>query len=224
MKQIANIVSELDLSNHPFRAWINYVKYVPSMKGKLMLECNLAVPTLVIGWSVFKTEFHYLAPNILKKDGYVGMPHLSWEFSMEERINDHFNGVQNFIKTAPRKFVEIKPYRTIDPIKDNILNEEHLILFANGFLNLFHCNAYQYKDEIIYLYDRTRFEITGIYLNSYRYFGYDVEKIKEAILSRVQQNSNNTVTKDVNGSIYQSYYKEFPEFDQLKRTMVLFLA
>ena len=193
------------------------------MKGKINLSANMALPTLIVGWSLFKSEFSYLSPNILKHDGYPGIPQIQWTFSMEERINEHFNGVEKFVKTAPRKFVEIKPYRTIDPIKDNIQNAEHVLTYMNGFLNLFHCNIYQYKDEIIYLYDRTRFEITGIYLNSFRYFQYDVEMIKDLIYSRVQQNPNNIVTKDADGSIYQSYYKHFPEFDQLKRTMVLFL-
>lgn len=223
MKQIVNIVTEHDLSNHKQLDWINYVKFDPSMKGKLHLSVNMTLPTLIVGWSLFKNEFAYLNPHILKNDGYAGTQ-IQWIFSMEEKMNEHFLGMEKFLKTAPRKFVEIKPYRTIDPIKDNILNEDHIIIYMNGFLNLFTCDVYQYKEEIIYLYDRTRFEITGIYLNSFKYFQYDVEKIKELIYSRVQQNSNNTVTNDVDGSLYQSYYKHFPEFDQLKRTMVLFLS
>ena len=193
------------------------------MKGRVNFSANMALPTLVVGWSLFKNEFSYLNPNILKHDGYNGHSQVQWIFSMDEKMNEHFLGVEKFVKTAPRKFVEIKPYRTIDPIKDNIQNADHVISYMNGFLNLFHCNTYQYKEEILYLYDRTRFEITGIYLNSFRYFQYDVERIKDLIYSRVQQNLNNTVTKDTDGSIYQSYYKHFPEFDQLKRTMVLFL-
>jgi len=223
VKQIANIITEIDLSNHKILEWINYVKFDPSMTGRINLHANLALPTLIVGWSLFKKEFAYLNPNILKKEGYSGIPQIQYEFSMDEKMTDHFNGIEKFVKTAPRKYVEIKPYRTVDPIKDNIINADHVIEHMNGFLNLFNCNTYQYKDEIIYLYDRTRLEITGIYLNSFRYFQYDVERIKDLIYSRVQQNSYNTVTKDVDGSIYQSYYKHFPEFDQLKRTIVLFL-
>lgn len=212
----------MDLSNHKELEWINYVKYDSSMSGRINLYANLALPTLVVGWSFFKREFAYLNPNILKKEGYNGT-RIQYEFSMDEKMTDHFNGIEKFIKTAPRKFVEIKPYRTIDPIKDNIINADHVLVHLNGMVNLFHCDVYQYKDEIIYIYDRTRFEIIGIYLNSFRYFQYDVERIKDMIYCRVQQNTKNTVTKDADGSIYQSYYKHFPEFDQLKRTMVLFL-
>lgn len=223
MIQIANIVTEQNLSNHKKLEWINYVKYDSSMKGNINLHANMGVPTLIVGWLLFKNEFSFLNPNILKHDGYNGYTNIQWIFSMEEKMTEHFNGIEKFVKIAPRKYVEINPYRTIDPIKDNILNADHVLIHLNGMVNLFCCNIYQYKDEIIYIYDRTRFEIIGIYLNSFRYFQYDVERIKKLIFSRVQENPKNIVTKDTSGSIYQSYYKEFPEFDQLKRTMVLFL-
>jgi hypothetical protein len=217
---IANIVSEVELANHKKLEWVNYIKFDSSIKGQVHLHVNMAVPTLIVGWSLFKNEFAFMNPNILKHEGYN---QVQWVFSMEEKMTEHFKGVEKFVKTAPRKYVETKPYHTIDPIKDNILNADHVLIHLNGMVNLFHCDVYQYKEEIIYIYDRTRFEITGIYLNSFRYFQYDVERIKDLIYSRVQENPNNIVTKDADGLIYQSHYKHFPEFDQLKRTMVLFL-
>lgn len=225
MIKIANIFTEQELSNHEKKDWINYVLYEPFMKENLMLYGNFALPTLIIGWNFLKRQAPFLTnfqPNILQKK--IPNSNIIWEFSKDEKMTDHFNGVSEFVKTAPRKFIEIRPYRNVDPIKDNIIDEDHLIHYIGGFLSLYHCNVYQYKDEIIYLYDRTRFQITGIYLNSYKYFGYDIEKIKLMIFDRVRQNEKNKATMDIDGTIYQSFYKQFPEFDQLKRSIVLFLS
>lgn len=222
MKKIANIVFENELTNHKKVNWINYVLFDVTMHNQINQHAYLGIPTLIIGWNLFKREFEYLKPNILNKNNDNN--NICWEFSLDERINDHFTGLENFVKRAPRLFVENCKYITIDPIKDNVINEDHLINILNGYVNPLYCNLYQYKDEIIYLYDRTRFLIVGIYLNSFKYFKYNVSNIQNRIVSYVQENEKNIVTIDATGSIYQTYYKELPEFDQLKRTMVLFLS
>jgi hypothetical protein len=219
VKYIANIIYEQELNNHTKVDWVNYVQYEPSMHGKI-ISISRKLPTLVVGWNFFKREFEFFRPNILVKDS----GHITWEFSMEERMTDHFNGVSNFMKISPRRYVELFPYRNVDPIKDNILNEEELLKYLGGFVNLYNCNVYQYKNEIIYLYDYTTSQITGLYLNAYKYFGFDIEKISNMIFERVRQNSNNVDTLDTHGVVYQSFYKKFPEFDQLKRSIVLFLS
>lgn len=221
MKYIANIITEKELSNHEKKEWINYVMYQPHMSGRVRIHMNMMLPTLIVGWDLYKREFSNNNPDILNKNPNI---RLSWEFSMEEKMTEHFKGVENFVKEAPRKYVEIAPYRNVDPIKDNIQDEPQLIEYLDRYVNLFNCNIYIYKDEIIYLFDRTRLEITGIYLNSYRYFGYNCDRIKYNIIDRVRQNQNNRINDDTDGSIYQSYYKKFPEFDQLKRSIVLFLS
>jgi hypothetical protein len=187
---------------------------------QIHLHCDLTLPTLVIGWNLFKTKFPHLKPNILTKE----YGRIRWEFSMEERITDHFNGIANFMKVSPRQYVESYKYKNIDPVRDNLLDEDELIKHLIVFSNLFSSNAYQYKDEMIYLYSRTTFEITGLHLNAYRYFGFDTEKITNYIFDRVRQSSKNIATLDTDGLVYQSFYKQFPEFDQLKRSIVLFLS
>ena len=77
---------------------------------------------------------------------------------------------------------------------------------------------YQYKEEIVYLLVPAERKIYGVYLNAFKYFGFDNKEI-------LNQFSNKYVAKtiDQDGSIYQSFYRQFPDFDRLKRSMVLFL-
>lgn len=206
MKKIANIVSEVDIFNHKKVDWINYVQK-PT-------ECNLNIPTLIIGWNNYKKTFPHLFQNILSKKSVSQYP-LWWEFSMDEKITDHFTGIEEFIKNAPREYINLYKYTSIDPIKNNIRDVEHLYKSLGLALGTY----YQYKNEIIYVHNKLENNIIGIYLNSFKYFGFDINEITSLF-------SNNFKTKviDTDGTLYQSYYKQFPDFDQLKRTMVLFLV
>jgi hypothetical protein len=207
VKKIANIISEKELSNHKKLDWMNYAVTVP----------NLYLPTLIIGWENFKYKFPNFRHDILKKKIFNEIP-LFWEFSIEEKITDHFTGIENFVKNAPRMYVEQFKYKSIDPISDNIDTVEQLWnAIPDG--NLSDLRYYQYKDEIIYILNKTRGEIYGIYLTAFKYFGLDNKIIADFF-------SNKIIAKtiDSDASIYQSYYRQFPDFDQLKRAMVLFLV
>lgn len=204
MKKFANIVSSVELSNHKKMDWINYVQSTDF--------CSLRLPTLIIGWEKYKRQFPHLYPNILSKKSNSKLP-LSWEFSMEEKITEHFTGIETFVKNAPRTFIELYQYKSIDPISDEIESPEYLVKRLpneGGF--------YKYKEEIIYVYDSMNHKIYGIYLNAYKYFGYDVKRIMALLNDKYTSK-----TIDSDGLIYQSYYRQFPDFDQLKRAMVLFL-
>jgi hypothetical protein len=213
VKTIANIICPHDLDNHKPLEWINYV---PSIS-----DCNLKLPTLVIGWEKVKHQFQNLKPSILQKR--LPSPHSSvtWEFSKEEKMTDHFNGIEKFIKTAPREFIDMFPYGNVDPIRENVQNEDHLLEILSRKIDLGKAVVYQYKEEMIYIFDRgnQKKPIWSVYLNSYKYFGYDTKKI----IDLIETNIPNKIS-DPQGLIYQSYYKQFPEFDHLKRTMVLFLS
>lgn len=206
MKKIGNIVSSVELSNHKKMDWINYF---PSIEF-----CNMNLPTLIIGWDKVKRTFGHYSPNILKKK--FDNTSIYWEFSMEEKITDHFTGVENFVKIVPRAFVELFRYKSIDPIGDKIESIEQLwaiVTEAEGRLSY-----YQYKDEIIYVFNHIDCKIYGIYLTAFKYFGLD-----NKIIANFFDNKIIAKTIDSDGSIYQSYYRQFPDFDQLKRAMVLFL-
>lgn len=205
MKKIANIISNVELTNHKKLEWINYVQSTT--------DCDLSLPTLIVGWNRYKKEFPHLYPNILEKKSLSPNP-LWWEFSLDEKVVDHFNGVEKFVKLAPRAFCELSKYVSIDPIKDCIVDEWDLITrlpLTNSFM-------YQYKDEIIYVLDRNENKIYGIYLNAFKYFKYDIQQIIGRLSNRIEKR-----IVDQDGTLYQSYYKQFPDFDQLKRTIVLFL-
>lgn len=205
MKKIANIICSEEIFNHKKIDWINYVSTTA--------DANLSLPTLFIGWNKFKHEFPHLYPNILVKKPEIKYP-LTWEFSMEERITDHFKGIEDFIKKAPREYCELYQYKSIDPIIDKIENELDLV----SKIPLIDSKFYQYKDEIIYIFSKKENKIYGIYLNSFRYFKYDTQSIVNHLSTMIE---NHQI--DIDGSLYQSYYKQFPNFDQLKRSIVLFL-
>lgn len=205
MKKIANIVSSVELSNHKKLEWINYYKSITHV--------NFTIPTLIVGWNDYKREFPHLYPNISKKKSQSSSP-LWWEFSMEEKMVDHFKGVEEFVKKAPREFCDLYNYQSIDPIK-NVIGDEYDLITR---IPLSNSVFYLYKDEIIYVLDRNTNKIYGIYLNAFKYFRFDIQKIITLISNRIEKR-----ILDSDGTLYQQYYKLFPNFDQLKRSIVLFL-
>jgi hypothetical protein len=218
--KIANILYELntELTNHKKLDWINYVRYVPE-NGITEIAVDYLRPTLFIGWKNFKHIYSGLQPNILYKKYqstyFRDKITLQWEFSMDEKITEHFTGIEEFVKNAPREYVNTFPYKSIDPIANNIETVEQIWEhIPEGDLRY-----YQYKDEIIYVLNKTKREIYGIYLTAFKYFGLDNKIIADFF-------SNKIIAKtiDSDASLYQSYYRQFPDFDQLKRGMVLFLV
>jgi len=222
VRKIANIVSDKELSNHKKLDWINYVVLngSPLIAPGQVPHYNIYYPSLIVGWDLFRKNYPEYKPDILDKTTGL-IYNVEWEFSAEEKLVDHFEGIQNFIKTAPRKFAEKYPYRNIDPIADKIEKEEEILEIVRQNFYMDHVRLYQYKDEIIYLYSEGCWKIFGIYLNAFRYFKYDVEKIKTLLYAAIPQNQ---IFLDPDGQNYGTYYKQFPDFDQLKRSMVLFLA
>lgn len=212
MKKIANIISSKDEVEKKCD-WINYYEILDDNTEveKFINSPMLVLPTLVVGWTKFKTKFTKFKPDINNHEH--GM--LSWIFSKDEKMTFFFNGLDEFVKIAPKKFIDSFGYKVIDPIVNKIQNEEQLIEQLPEFKT---SHAYQYKDEIIYLYYKERKEIIGIYLPPFKYFNMDTAKISQLI----QQNCGSMVI-DKDGTQYQQFYKQFPDFDRLKRTMVIFL-
>lgn len=237
MKKFANIVSGKELSNHIKLDWIDYfivnpdefrqslpvdkikdTEFVDAFQKRI--NPNMYYPTLIIGWSMYQKAFPEFKPDILDKTYKFNV---CWEFSMEEKITDHFTGIENFIKNAPKQYIESYKFVNIDPILYSIQSEENLIDVIGKYLYLPHVSLYQYLDNMIYLLDRgSKTQIVGLHLNAYKYFGFDIEKIKGLLYAVITKNSRKC-TIDQDGAIYQSYYRKFPDFDQLKRSMVLFL-
>jgi hypothetical protein len=77
--------------------------------------------------------------------------------------------------------------------------------------------SYNYKNEMLYLL--TDNKITGINLLLYDYFKFDVKDIVERIAERTE-----TGILDEEGISYQQYYKVFPDFQQLKRYLIVILS
>lgn len=175
---------------------------------------------MIIGWEKVKSHFPGQS-NILIKRLSAPYQSVRWEFAKEEKMGDHFTGVEKFVNTAPREFIDLFPYANIDPIRFEVKNEDHLIEILDNRIQMKNAFFYRYKEEMIYIFDRAnpKKPIWSVYLNAYKYFGYDINRIMGLVETRIP---NQTIDPD--GLIYQSYYKQFPDFDQLKRTMVLFLS
>ena len=93
---------------------------------------------------------------------------------------------------------------TFDDFEDEILAKEvmHKLTTGNNF-----------KDEMVYL--QCDAKITGINLEMFQFFNFNKNEILELISNR-----SKLITNDLDGSIYQQFYKIFPTYHHLKRHMV----
>ncbi len=202
MLKIGNIISEIELVSH---AKVDYINYYCE-GNKPVYDQNL--PTLVIGREFFK-KWYNPNQNILQKE--VLPNKLYWDYWMPESMSGYFTGLEKFINNLPNYFINNFEYQSIDAFDVEPTDLDKI-------LKLFDWNnkstAYQYKDEMIYIH--TKNTITGIYLVSFDYFNYDVLRIIKLIKDNI-----NTY-HDTDGSSYINYYKKFPEFGNLKRSMPIF--
>ena len=63
------------------------------------------------------------------------------------------------------------------------------------------------------------YTIYGIDLKMYEYFNIEVDQITSFI-----KDESVEYTEDIDGSIYQEYYKTYPNFEELKRYLVVLLS
>lgn len=211
--KIANIVYEGELINHTKVDYINYYK------GEIEYDnLNTLLPTLYVGWSFMKkcnlnNDIIQNADILMKK---IISNTLYWEFSYGENKSSHVNGVENFVINAPEYF--FKPqykYTNLDPIFFQISDVDDLMYIVPKNIN----DIYIYKNEMIYLLSDKY--IIGVDIKIYEFFKFDIKNIINRLIDRC--NNNSKVIMDVEGDIYQKYYKIFPNFTQLKRYVVTLL-
>ena len=209
--KIANIIYEGELVNHNMVDYVNYInKPVPYSQ----IDQNL--PTLYVGWNFMKQTNPenevFLNADILKKKIITNK--LYFEFSFDESKNSHVKGVDKFVEKAPLFYFRPKyTYINLDPVFFQVSCIDDLMDILPKEIDV----LYQYKNDMMYVLKDDK--ITGINLEMYRFFKFDITDIR----TRIDLRTSFTYI-DENGSKYNQYYKIFPEFTLLKRYMVAILS
>jgi len=209
--KIANIIYEKPLVNHTQENYINYYNE-PIEFDKL----DNSLPTLYVGWSFMKlaNPDNKVIQNadILHKKIIANK--LYWECCFKESKSSHIKGVANFIKFAPQFYFSPRyTYINLDPVFFQIKNIDDLMDVIPKKIDY----LYNYKDELIYLLVNNK--ITGIDLEMYKYFKFS----KEEIIKKLTEKTH-IIHTDVQGDLYQSFYKVFPNFSKLKRYIIVLLS
>jgi len=209
--KIANIIYDDELINHTQVDYINYYK------GEFNYEdVNGNLPTLYVGWSFMKkcNPHNPIIQNvdILKKRIITNQ--LYWEFSFIESKSSHVKGVNSFTRKCLDLYYSSKyKYINLDPIFFQISDTLEVLDVLPKKIDA----CYMYKNDILYILNG--YNVWGINLNQYVFFNYDVNHIIEVIIDRTDK-----FYKDSDGEYYLKYYKLFPEYDRLKRYMVIMLS
>ena len=223
--KIANVIHEKELVNHTKAEYINYYN-----EPKAYDEVDTSLPTLYVGWSFMKAcnpdNDLFQNADILKKR--IITNELYWEFSFRESKPSHVRGVDTFAGLVPQFYFTPKySYINLDPVFFQVKDIQDLMDVVPKQIN----GIYNYKNEMLYFLKRTEKsmpdgeivpdnKITGIDLRMYEFFQFDIEEIK----TRLKERSIASSVNDLDGEIYQSYYKIFPNFQHLKRYIVTILS
>jgi hypothetical protein len=205
--KIANVIYEKELVNHTKVEYVNYINVATEY------DClDKTLPTLYVGWSFMKAcnpkNEIIMNADILKKK--IITNELYWEFSFEESKASHVKGVDTFTGLAPQFYFTPKyQYVNLDPVFFRIADVQGLMDVVPKNIGV----SYNYKNEMLYILSENK--IFGINLKMYDYFKFNLDDITSEISSRTESSNY-----DGDGTIYQSYYKIFPNFEHLKRYLV----
>jgi len=210
MIHIGKIIYNEKLLNHKELPYVYYQKIPDTPK------IDKQLPTLIVGWKLVKELILSYPHDILEKEIDFKKINLKikeryfWEFSSSEDIVQYSIGIDFFIKRLPYLFITNFEYKNIDPFFHDLFTIDAINKHIPDGGNLY---VYK-KDMAYYLVDKT---IYGVKLSIYDYIGIDDQFIIDALIAK----SKNHLLDD--STEYQKYYKQFPEFGFLKRSMVVFL-
>lgn len=206
MFKIANIISNCDLVNHTTVGYINYIDWEDGV------EYDQSLPTLVVGWRLFKSLYPTNPETILDKN--VKENSLYWEFSFDEKKEDHILGLEMFSINAPYYFFRKNfIYESYDPVFKNIITFEELKKLLPNQLE----GVYNFKNNMLYLLSANN--IFGIDLVIYEHFFFDTKEITSYFKSISKK-----YFLDDTGSLYAEHYKQYPDFEELRRYLVVLLS
>lgn len=209
--KIANIIYEKELVNHTKSQYVNYFN-----EPKSYDELDKSLPTLYVGWSFMKAcnPENPIIQNadILKKK--IITNELYWEFSFQESKPSHVKGVDSFVGLVPQFYFSPKYiYTNLDPVFFQIVEIEDLMAVLPKEIT----KVYNFKNDMIYILKDDK--IWGVDLRMYAFFKFNIPSIIDRLKSRTFY-----YNEDSEGDVYQSYYKIFPNFQQLKRYVVTIVS
>jgi len=208
--KIGNIIYEKELVNHTKVEYVNYFN-----EQKIYNDLDKTLPTLYVGWSFMKA----CNPNnpiiqnadILKKRIIIN--ELYWEFNFTESKPSHVKGVDKFAGIVPQfYFIPKYKYTNLDPVFFQLKDINDLMDVLPKKID----KLYNYKNEMIYLQKDNN--IWGISLSMFSFFNFNIDEIKNSLSERTS-----ILNIDLDGNIYQLYYRIFPNFELLKRFIITVL-
>jgi hypothetical protein len=206
--KIGNIIYEKELVNHET---VDYINYYDSRKD--LSTVNWDLPTLVVGWSYMMNSFKendlIQKANILTHR--IKSNELYWEFSFDENKSSHVSGVRSFINNIYDFYFSRFKYINLDPIFFQINDVNELMDILPKELDCF----YQYKRDMIYILKEK--QIWGLNLDIYTFFKFDLNLMQERLEDRIIKQSH----IDEDGYLYMNYSKKYPNFEKLKRYLIV---
>lgn len=217
--KLGNVIYVGDLVDHKKVEYIDYVS--PPVD---FTKFDPTLPTLFVGWFFMKqysNDETIQQQSILDKK--IVTNRFYWEFSFNENKGQHVEGVNYFVNNVPYYYFKPKyGYVNLDPIFFRISTIQDL----NDALAKNYDALYNYKGNMLYLLNseknnQTRESIVGIDLNMYEHFEFNIDELLQTIYKKVPVNQ---IYNDFDGEIYQKHYKIYPNFDELKRYLVVLLS
>jgi len=211
--KLGNVIYQNNLVDHQEVEYVNYIQKPISFR-----ELNTDIPTLYVGWFSMKeiNPNHELIQHqpILEKKVISNV--LYWEFSFKENKAQHVEGVNYFVNNIPFYYFNIRyTYINLDPIMFRISSVQELMdVLPTSFDSI-----YNFKGNMLYILKDNK--ITGLDLNMYEHFEFNIDEVLQTIHKKVPVNN---IHNDFDGEIYEKYYKTFPNFDDLKRYLVVLLS
>lgn len=206
MLQIAKIYHNEKLINHKPLPYVSY-----HMVGDVIENDVRRLPTLIVGWKLVNKMMPLYPHDILEREVKLQRSNkYYWEFSPTEDIVQYTTGLEMFLKKVPYLYLQSFTYKNVDPFFNNIQSPVDITAFFPSGGSL-----YVYKNEsAYYLHEKI---IYGLKLSIFDYMNVDSMEITQALVAKSKSHLLDDSTQ------YQNYYKLFPEFGLLKRSMVVFL-
>lgn len=209
MLKLGNIIYRDELVNHTKVDYINYI-------SNQLDDFDKEIPKLFVGWNYLKEWDVSLFKNLSILNKEIFKNTVYWEFSFNENKAQHVSGIDMFVRNAPYYYFRDKyKYINVDPIFNKFKDITDLNKFFIKPTKIEF--VYNYKNEAIYFLIENI--VYGIDLNMYEFFDFEKEEIINSIVSE-----STPYTFDLEGEIYQKEYKNYPNFEELKRYLVVLLS
>lgn len=211
MIKLGNIYHAEPLINHKPLDYINYKPIDNCMPPYLCIANADAsvghIPSLFVGWKKIRDNRLFGVDDVLNK--YLGTT-MWWEFSPSESIIQYSEGIEKFLKKVPHYYISNFKYFNADPFFLNLFTLKNIeSLIPDGG------DLYVYKEDMAYY--RSNHKIYGFKLPVFSFIGLSSTDIINLLKSKAKNHLLDDSTE------YQKYYRKFPDFPLLKRSMVVFL-